>query len=314
MGATGTTLTPLEVAVAGGGAALPRLQPVVVHGQTHGAAGQTPLKACLDEDLVQPLGLGLGLHLLGARHHQGLYPCGDLATAGDGGSRAQILDAAVGARTDEHLVDGHVGELLARLQVHVGEGLAGGLLLHRIGEGFRCRDGLIDGNHLARVGAPGHLRGDVGGVQHHFGVEVGTFVALEGQPVGDGLFQRLPLGSELLATDVVDGGLVGGNHTRFGAELDGHVAHRHAPFHGEPLDGFTGELHHVAGPACMTHLADDGEHHVFGADACGQLAVDRDTHGPGAALFQGLGGHHVFHFGGADTERERPEGTVGGGV
>ena len=67
VGATGTTLTPLEVAVAGGGAALPRLQPVVVHGQTHGAAGQTPLKACLDEDLVQPLSLGLGLHLLGAR-------------------------------------------------------------------------------------------------------------------------------------------------------------------------------------------------------------------------------------------------------
>ena len=38
------------------------------------------------------------------------------ATAGDGGGRAQILDAAVGARTDEHLVDGHVGELLARLR------------------------------------------------------------------------------------------------------------------------------------------------------------------------------------------------------
>ena len=64
--------------------------------------------------------------------------------------------------------------------------------------------------------------------------KLGTFVALEGQPVGDGLFQLLPLGANGLVTDVVDGGLVGGNHARLGAELDGHVAHRHAPFHGEP--------------------------------------------------------------------------------
>ncbi|MNE34440.1 hypothetical protein D3C80_1281630 [compost metagenome] len=118
-----------------------------------------------------------------------MHPGGDLAATGDGGGGTQILDAAVGARPDEHLVDGDITELLARLQVHVGERLAGGLLLHQIAEGFRCRNGFIDGNHLARVGAPGHLRRDIGGVEHHLGIEGGIGIALEGLPVGDGLRQ-----------------------------------------------------------------------------------------------------------------------------
>src|SRR5436309_14618361 len=39
---------------------------VGVHAQAHRAAGRAPVEACCAEDLVQALGLGLGLHLLGA--------------------------------------------------------------------------------------------------------------------------------------------------------------------------------------------------------------------------------------------------------
>ena len=60
--------------------------------------------------------------------------------------------------------------------------------------------------------------------------------------------------------------------------------------------------------------ADDGEDQVLGADAEGKIAVDRDAHVPGRLLHQGLGGQHVLHFRGADAERQRPEGAVGGGV
>ncbi len=108
--------------------------------------------------------------------------------------------------------------------------------------------------------------------------------------------------------------MIGGNHARLGAELDGHVAHRHPPFHGESFDGLTGELHHIAGTAGVADLANDGEHHVLGADPLGQLAAYADAHGLGAPLLQGLGGHHVLDLGGADAKCQRSEGAVGGGV
>ena len=44
VGAPALALAPLEVAVGGGGATLPRLQAVGVHGQAHGAAGLAPLE------------------------------------------------------------------------------------------------------------------------------------------------------------------------------------------------------------------------------------------------------------------------------
>ncbi len=44
------------------------------------------------------------------------------------------------------------------------------------------------------------------------------------------------------------------------------------------------------------------------------LCPDFDFHGLRAALFQGLGRQHMLHFGGADTERQRTERAVGGGM
>src|SRR3954471_5205248 len=62
MGAPAATLAALEVAVRGRGAALARLEPVGVHGQAHRAALDAPFEAGLEEDLVETLLLGLGLH------------------------------------------------------------------------------------------------------------------------------------------------------------------------------------------------------------------------------------------------------------
>src|SRR3954454_7338068 len=52
-------LASFEIAVAGGGAAFARIQPVGVHGQAHRAARLAPLEACRLEDLVQAFTLGL---------------------------------------------------------------------------------------------------------------------------------------------------------------------------------------------------------------------------------------------------------------
>ena len=49
-------------------------------------------------------------------------------------------------------------------------------------------------------------------------------------------------------------------------------------------------------------------------DAVGQLAVDGDRHGLEGRQRQRLGGQHVLDLAGADAERQRAEGAVGGGV
>ncbi len=66
--------------------------------------------------------------------------------------------------------------------------------------------------------------------------------------------------------------------------------------------------------------ADPGDHRqddVLAGDAGGQgpvAAVHDDRHGLERAQRQGLGGQHVLHLGGADTEGQRTECTMGGGV
>src|SRR3712207_1032033 len=63
MGPPALALPALEVAVGRGGGALARVQRVRVHAQAHRAAGEAPLGARVQEDLVQALLLGLLPHL-----------------------------------------------------------------------------------------------------------------------------------------------------------------------------------------------------------------------------------------------------------
>jgi hypothetical protein len=69
--ASTSALTPFEVAIRCGRTTLTRLEPVGVHGKTHGATRLTPLEARSDEDLVEAFRLGLAFDQTGARHHQG---------------------------------------------------------------------------------------------------------------------------------------------------------------------------------------------------------------------------------------------------
>ena len=69
-----------------------------------------------------------------------------------------------------------------------------------------------------------------------------------------------------------------------------------------------------ADAAAGADAPDDGEDHVLGGGAVGQLAGDRDGHRAGAHLGERLRGEHVLDLAGADAEGQRPEGAVGGGV
>src|SRR3989344_3319534 len=58
----------------------------------------------------------------------------------------------------------------------------------------------------------------------------------------------------------------------------------------------------------------DAQNDVFGENAGLERAVDRDSHTLRFILQEALGREHMLHFGCADAECERSEGTVRGGV
>ena len=200
------------------------------------------------------------------------------------------------------------------MQCHVLQCLDCRLTFGGILDVFRHRNNGIDGHHLTRVGTPGDLRRNIGTVQLDNGVKLGIVIGLQSLPVGHSLFPLLAFGRERLALEVVEGGLIGGDQAGLGAQLDGHVTDGHAGFHRQRRDGAATEFHHITGTAGVADLADNGQHHVFGADTRLELTVDLNLHGSGPALLQGLGGHDVFHFGGADTKGQGTKGTVGSGV
>src|SRR6185503_19591972 len=98
MGAHADALPADEVAVGGRGDALAEHADIAVDADAHRAARLAPVEAGLAEDLVEALGLGLLLDQARAGHDPGRDA--GLAALGDGGRRAQVLDAAVGAGAD----------------------------------------------------------------------------------------------------------------------------------------------------------------------------------------------------------------------
>jgi len=82
----------------------------------------------------------------------------------------------VGARADEDLVHGHLGELLVGLQAHVVEGALEGGALVGVLDGSRIWHGASDWSDVLGGGAPGHLGHDVRGVDHHLLVVGGARV------------------------------------------------------------------------------------------------------------------------------------------
>ena len=136
---------------------------------------------------MEALGLGLRLHLRRSRHHHRPHPGRHLAAFDDGGGGAKVLDPRIGAGADEDAVDGDVLDPGASRQRHVLQRSSGGLTLGVIGEITRPGDGSGHRHRLRRVGPPGHVWHQLGGVDGDALVVARAFVGLEGAPVGERL-------------------------------------------------------------------------------------------------------------------------------
>ena len=232
----------------------------------------------------------------------------------DLGGQPEILDATVGARSQEDGVNGDVAHLGTWCEVHVLQGASSGATSHLILEILGGRDDPAQRDPLAGVRPPRHEGGELGCVEADLGVKGGVVVSTQGAPILDGLVPLLALGCMRTVLEVGEGGLVGGDHAGAGSPLDRHVADRHAALHRHLLDGLTAILDHVALATAGAGLGDEGQDEVLRGDAFRQLPVNRHRHGPGLDLRQGLGRQHVLDLAGADAKGQSTQGTMGRGV
>ena len=93
--------------------------------------------------------------------------------------------------------------------------------------------------------------------------------------------------------------------------LDGHVAHRHPPFHRQIPDRAAGVLDEVASAAAGADPPDDGENQVLAGASGRQRIVHRHPHALGAGRAQRLRREHVLALRRPDPEGEGPERAVG---
>src|SRR3954447_14367829 len=295
VGAPAAALASLEVAVRGRGAALAGLEDVGVHAQAHRAARAAPVEAGSAEDLVEALGLGLGLHLHRAGDDHRIEVGGDLAALDRARGRAQVADAGVGARADEHAVQADVLDRRARLEVHVDQSA-----LLAFGRGLGHRVG--DADDLGWVGPPAHHWAQRAGVDHDLAIEARALVGVQLAPGGIGVRAALVRPGE--------GRVVGRPQAGAPAALDGHVADRHAALHRERLDGRARVLDDVSDRAVDAHLPDGAEDEILGGDAEAEVALVADAHRLGLGLDEALGGEDVLDLARADAEGQRAERAV----
>ncbi|MNM67158.1 hypothetical protein D3C81_786780 [compost metagenome] len=300
-------LATLEITIAGADRQLARRDQIAVHGDAHRATRLPPFGASGTHDLVNAFGLGIALDDLRTRHHQHAYTRRDATTAQHLRHLAHVTQAAIGAGADEHHVHRRAGQCMAGLELHVVQALLRGGVVGG-------RDRHVNRNRGARMRAPGQGGADVSRIDMHINVEACTIVADQRLPVGDGLVEVRTLRPAWCPGNPVKRRLVRCDHPGACTGFDGHVAQGHALFHVHRTDCRTAVFDDMAGAAVDADHADDVQHHVLGADAGRQLAIDGDGHGPGLALQQALRGQHVADFAGADAERQRTERAVRGGV
>ena len=232
----------------------------------------------------------------------------------DSSGGAQILDARVGAGTDEHLVDLDLGDRRVRFQPHVVQRALRPLALHRIAHGRRVGHAPIHRHHHFRRRAPGHLRLDLRGIQLNHFIELRVRIAVQRAPVSHRIIPCRTLRCERATLEVIDGGVVRRDHARTCARLDRHVAQRHAPFHRQAAYRAAGKLDRVTGAARRADPADHRQRDVLRSHAPAELTLDHHLHGLGFFHQQTLRRHHMLDLGGADAERQRGERAVGAGM
>ena len=143
---------------------------------------------------------------------------------------------------------------------------------------------------------------------------MGVCVTHEGLPVANGLVPIFARGRKRFAAHIFNRLFIDGNKAASGTGFNRHIAKRHALFHRKRADGAAGKFNRAARAACGTDFADDGKRNVLTGDARAELTFHAHEH---VAVFlrkKRLGGKHVLDFRGADPERERRAGAVGGRV
>ena len=172
----------------------------------------------------------------------------------------------------------------------------------------------IDGHPHAGVGAVGDHRGDVGGVEAVFLVENRVGIAVKFAPAGRGPVESGALRRAFAAAEVVERGLVGGDHAAPRPAFDAHVADGHAPLHREGADRVAGEFDEIARAARSGQPGDDVEDDVLGFDARPKRPVHGDAHAPRLGLDDALAGEDHFDLRRPHAERHGAQRPVRRGV
>lgn len=311
------TLATLEVTVGGGSATLLRGENIGVHTQTHRATSLTPLEASIGENLVQALSLSLLLDQTRTGNDHGAQNVRSNLLAVDNlGSSAKILNAGVCARSDEDLVHRDLLHGSPRGETHVLKSTLASELAALVLKVIGAGNNSVDRDDILGGSAPGDGRNNILAIEVDLSVELGTGVGLQGRPVVDGLVPlgAAVLGSQRTALEILEGDLIGRDHTSTGTTLNRHVAHGHTSFHAEAANHRSAELNDSAGTTSGSNDTNNVENNVLAGDTGGELAVDLDLHVLASAGKEGLGSENVLDFTGTDTEGEGSEGTVGGGV
>jgi len=229
------------------------------------------------------------------------------------GDFTEIRDAAVGAGTDESDVDFHALDRSPCRELHVSESFLDICFLLRRRCFERVRDVLGDGDTCVWGNAPSDGRLDVLGGDFHDVIEMRIGIRGEGEPALGG-FVEIVVVHVWTAFEVFDGFGVGIDVAAAGATFDGHVADGHALFHGHALEDIASVFVGVADATVGAELTDDVEDHVLGVNAGAKIAVHLDAADFHFLQRDGLSGEDVADLAGADTEGDRSEGAVGGGV
>mmetsp|Transcript_7321 Transcript_7321/g.15145 ORF Transcript_7321/g.15145 Transcript_7321/m.15145 type:complete len:450 (+) Transcript_7321:1617-2966(+) len=311
MGSSATSLASLKIAVGGGSTALSGLELVVVHGQTHAASGLAPVKAGLDQNLVETLFLGLFLDQTGSGNNIGVNSLGDLAAGGNGGSLAHVLDAAVRARSNKGLADLDTLDLQVAFQTNIIEGALHGSLAGIIGGLFGIWNISGDGNDVLWRGSPGDggsnvLRLDVDNL-----VVDGILVTAERLPVVDGLVPVVLGGRHGASFEVFKGDLVGGNEPRAGTGLDGHVRDTHAGLHTERTNGGSSEFNDTSGTTGSSNDTANVQNNILGGHGLVQRSLDFNQEILPLHLGKRRSGKDVLDLAGSNSKGQSPKCTVG---
>mmetsp|Transcript_80846 Transcript_80846/g.160658 ORF Transcript_80846/g.160658 Transcript_80846/m.160658 type:complete len:297 (-) Transcript_80846:505-1395(-) len=290
------------------------LELVSVHGEAHRAARHAPIETRLHQHLVEALLLRLLLHHPRAWDDHRLHMRRHLTTLGNRCDSTDVLDATVGARADEDLVDADRVERCTHpvCEAHVLQSTLHAGTPRRVGARRGIRHDTSDRCGVLRRGAPSDGGGDVRGVDVHLFVVDCTLIRSEGLPMSHG---SRPVGAVLArkhgaAPEVFDRLIVRGNQACACPRLDGHVAHAHTSLHGERADGRASELDGCPGAAGGADYAADVKYNVLGGDTGAELALDGDAHVERLDLRKRRRGEHVLDFRRADAKGERAESAV----